>query len=166
MASTGTSNGAQPVQQGWGGGRKLAEAAGRPAFRGGGPTVARQLKKNTGFCRGLAQRLTAEGVSLVRHSPQCRPAGAQDIMPIIRIKPLINAQAVARAYRRSAYNSPRIMFNRRWAAWTGSTGMPGLAPPDDYLPPRAPMLTGSPATVCPHTEPAQLNGGVRTVSGY
>ncbi|WP_238399411.1 hypothetical protein, partial [Photorhabdus bodei] len=66
--------------------------------------MARQLKKNTGFCRGLAQRLTAEGASLVRHSPQCRPAGAQDIMPIIRIKPLINAQAVVRAYRRSAYN--------------------------------------------------------------
>ncbi|WP_387493415.1 hypothetical protein, partial [Photorhabdus sp. RM96S] len=29
-------------------------------------------------------------------------------MPIIRIKPLINAQAVARAHRRSADNSPAL----------------------------------------------------------
>ncbi|WP_203448927.1 hypothetical protein [Photorhabdus khanii] len=54
------------------------------------------------------------------------------------------------------------MLNRRWAACTSSAGTPAVKPPDDYLPPRAPMLTGSPATVCPHTAPARLNGGGRS----
>ncbi len=45
--------------------------SGRPAFRVVGRTLARQLKKNTGFCRWPAQRLTAEGVSLVRHTLRC-----------------------------------------------------------------------------------------------
>ncbi|MCG3472410.1 hypothetical protein L7750_19165 [Xenorhabdus bovienii] len=52
--SAATASRAQPVQQGRGGGGKLTEAAGRPAYRDVGRTVARQLKKNTGFFRGLA----------------------------------------------------------------------------------------------------------------
>ncbi|WP_139204072.1 hypothetical protein [Xenorhabdus japonica] len=52
------------MQQGWGGGGKFTEAAGRPAFRVVCRTVAWQLKQNTGFCRGLAQALTAEGAAL------------------------------------------------------------------------------------------------------
>ncbi|MCC8367832.1 hypothetical protein J8V57_16400 [Xenorhabdus sp. PB61.4] len=70
MASTATSkepataSRAQPVQRGRGGGGKLTEAVGRPAYRDVGRTVAWQLKQNTGFCRGLAPMLTAEGAAL------------------------------------------------------------------------------------------------------
>ncbi|MDC9598935.1 hypothetical protein [Xenorhabdus anantnagensis] len=52
------------MQQGWGGGGKLTEAAGRPAYSVVGLTMARQLKKNADFCRGLAPVLTAEGTAL------------------------------------------------------------------------------------------------------
>ncbi|WP_211283556.1 hypothetical protein, partial [Xenorhabdus budapestensis] len=65
------------MQRGRGGGGQLAEAAGRPAFRGVRRTVARQLKKKRvrcrmghgvpvrrGACQAGAQTLTAEGAAL------------------------------------------------------------------------------------------------------
>ncbi|WP_099125205.1 hypothetical protein [Xenorhabdus stockiae] len=65
------------MQRGWGGGGKTAEAAGRPAYRVVGRTVAWQLKKNTGFCRGLAPVLTAEGAALCATPREADPRGRQ-----------------------------------------------------------------------------------------
>ncbi|MDE9462965.1 hypothetical protein [Xenorhabdus bovienii] len=49
---------------GVGAGEVKTEAAGRPAYSVVCLTTAWQLKKNTGFCRGLAPVLTAEGAPL------------------------------------------------------------------------------------------------------
>lgn len=70
-----TASRAQPVQRGRGGGGKLTEAAGRPAFRDVGRTVAQSLKKNPVVCRGLAQKLTAEGAALCATPGDADPRG-------------------------------------------------------------------------------------------
>ncbi|MBD2807098.1 hypothetical protein ID855_21050 [Xenorhabdus sp. ZM] len=51
------------MQRGRGGGGKTGGR--RPTcLQGGWPDVARQLKKNAVFCRGLAEKPTAEGAAL------------------------------------------------------------------------------------------------------
>ncbi|WP_167376340.1 hypothetical protein [Xenorhabdus vietnamensis] len=104
-----TASRAQPVQRGWGGGGKLAEAAGRPAYSVVClPDDGTAAKEEHRFLPRTGAGADSRRRSLVRHTPRCRTAGAPDIMLIIRIKPLIDAQAVTLAHRRRAYNSPTL----------------------------------------------------------
>ncbi|MBD2782893.1 hypothetical protein, partial [Xenorhabdus szentirmaii] len=72
---------------GVGAGEVKPEAAGRPAFRVVGRMQARRLKKNAVFCRGRAEKPTAEGAALCA-TPYGADERGPDIMCIIRIKPL------------------------------------------------------------------------------
>ncbi|WP_167386580.1 hypothetical protein [Xenorhabdus kozodoii] len=82
-------------------------------------------------------------------------------MQIVRCEPRFGGWAGQRGTPASFAQSPCIMLNGLWAAGTDGLGTPWPPPPMAHLPPPAPMPPGSPATVCPCTDPSKLNGDYR-----